>query len=264
MSLALRYNIYYTSVDLSEARSFLAQIPFAPSKLFHKGDLMALISKHSASVPVPREMASPDARPPGDADRLRRATLLQSSPVFIIPRRLPGGVAAAIDALSVNALPRFRGEGDIGGLAPRLRSAVAENLRKPRWLAEWLIADIVDKAELVAELTGAPELRVRLDVIEDDRCCKFHVDHVRLRLRTTYRGPGTEWVPPRVAARLAPGAVPPLDVVRHLARGEVAVLRGSQDATPDRPGVLHRSPPIEGSGLTRLLLVIDEAGRRLH
>lgn len=194
---------------------------------------------------------------------LRRA-MLQSGPVLIIPRRIFGGVAATLDGLSKHALPRLRFEGAVTDLKARLREAVAERLAEPRWLANWLVDDVLDHANLMASLTGTSKIRVRLDVIDDDCCRKFHVDNVRLRLLTTYRGPGTEWIPPRLAARLADGRLPPTDAIRHLARGEVAILRGGKGATPERPGVLHRSPPIAGTGTVRLLLAIDEIGRSLH
>lgn len=41
-------------------------------------------------------------------------------------------------------------------------------------------------------------------------------------------------------------------------------MRGGQGATPDRPGVLHRSPAIAGTGSVRLVFAVDGLGRRLH
>lgn len=69
---------------------------------------------------------------------------------------------------------------------------------------------------------------------------------------------------PRVAALLAPGEGPPSDAIRRLDRGAVALLRGERGATSDRPAVLHRSPPIAGTGIVRLLLTIDDVGRVIH
>lgn len=205
---------------------------------------------------------------PSSADRVAemavRGASSRGGPVLVIPRRIYGGVAATLDALSPEALPRLRFEGAVDDLRPRLRRAVAERFDGPRWLANWLVDDVIDTAQMMGQFTGAPALRVRLDVIDDDHCRTFHVDDVHRRLLTTYRGPGTEWLHPRVADRLAPGRVPPPDAVRHLARGEIAILRGGKGATADRPGVLHRSPQIAGTGVVRLLLVVDEIGRHLH
>ena len=210
--------------------------------------------------PIPSTPSSPDR----EAEMAVRGALLRSGPVFIIPRRIYGGVAAMLDRLSPEALPRLRFEGTASDLRPCLRRAVAERLPDPRWLGNWLIDDVVDKAEMMAQLTGAPMVRVGLDVIDDDHWREFHVDDVRLRLVTTYRGPGTEWVSPRLASQLTPGIIPPTDAICQLATGHIAILRGGKGATPERPAVLHRSPPIAGTGIVRLLLAIDEIGRHLH
>lgn len=212
------------------------------------------------------DRTSPPSKPSTErqAEMAVRGAMLCSGPVFIIPCPIPGGVAAVLDGVPVACLPRLVFEGTASAVRPFVKRGVSERLKEPRWLVNWLADDIVDKADMMAQLTGAPALRVRLDVIEDDHCRKFHFDNVRLRLVTTYRGPGTEWISPRHASRLAPGSVPPNDVIRRLSRGHVAVMRGAKGATPDRPGVLHRSPPIAGTGIVRLFLAIDELGRKLH
>ena len=50
-----------------------------------------------------------------------------------------------------------------------------------------------------------------------------------------------------------------LQTVQALQRGDAAICKGSQ--WPDAPphNLLHRSPPIAGTGLSRLLLVVDVA-----
>ena len=215
---------------------------------------------------MPPDRTSPPEGPipRRQAEMAVRGALLRSGPVFVIPRQIPGEVAAILNAVPSNGLPRLRFEGAPSDLHAHVWRAVEERLGELQWLATWLAEDIVDKADMMAQLTGAPELRVKLDVIEDDHCRKFHVDNVRLRLVTTYRGPGTEWISPRLSSTLAPGSLPPDDAIRHLPTGHVAVMRGGKGATPDRPGVLHRSPVIAGTGIVRLFLAIDELGRRLH
>lgn len=215
---------------------------------------------------MPIEPSAPSVAPHLDREATAaiRGALLGGGPISIVARPIPGAVTAALDALPSDALPELRYEGSVAGLRPELRRAVTGRIPAPRWLANWLVDDVVEKAELMAELTSAPALRVRLDVIDDDRCRKFHVDDVRLRLLTTYRGPGTQWVSPQVAARLAPGALPPDDAIRNLPRGHVALMRGGKGGTAARPGILHRSPPIAGSGVVRLFLAIDETRRQVH
>ncbi len=208
----------------------------------------------------PPGVLSPDRRAALEV----RGALLRSGPVFIIPRQIPGGVAAVLDGVSTDGLPRLLFEGTVCGLRSALKRVLRARETQPRWLANWLVDDIVEKADLMAELTGSPRLRVNLAVTDDDHFSAFHVDDVLLRLVTTYRGPGTEWISPRLASILPPGSVPHDDAVCHLATGHVAVMRGGQGATPDRPGVLHRSPAIAGTGIIRLFLAIDELGRHVH
>ncbi len=78
-----------------------------------------------------------------------------SGPVVLRPRHIPGGVAATLDGLATGALPRLIHEGPVSGLRRALRAAFAERLARPRWLANWLLDDVLDQAALMVELTGA-------------------------------------------------------------------------------------------------------------
>jgi hypothetical protein len=193
-------------------------------------------------------------------ERLTRQAL-RSGPIGILPRALDPTVAAELDALPVHCLPRLRLEGDLKTLRREARLHLAESEFGPDWLAEWLVNDLSFLGLMFEQLTGAQRLCLRLDVIEDDACRKFHVDNVRYRLVTTYRGPGTQWLPPHALATLPPGSPISSDHIRQLERGWVAVMRGSRGATAGHPGVLHRSPSIEGKGIARLFLAINEFPR---
>lgn len=123
-----------------------------------------------------------------------------------------------------------------------------------------LIDDVVQLGELFSDLTGATQIDLLLQAIEGDSCRKFHADAGRLRLLCTYLGPATQWVPNKAVRWNERGAVLDVDEaqVQSLARFEVGVLKGRLLAAPDRPPAVHRSPPIAGTGTTRLLLCIDE------
>lgn len=114
---------------------------------------------------------------------------------------------------------------------------------------DWLIEDIGMLAEGVARLMRARFLRLRLDVIETDACRRFHIDAVTARLICTYRGTGTQY------GISVDGEVPRR--VFTTPTGAPLVLRGTLWPGDPPSGLLHRSPPIEGSGETRLLLVLD-------
>ena len=65
----------------------------------------------------------------------------------------------------------------------------------------WLRDDVTRLLRRFAALACVAEARVFFGVIHDDQCSKLHVDAVRLRLVTTYVGPGTEWVPSEAVDR---------------------------------------------------------------
>lgn len=104
---------------------------------------------------------------------------------------------------------------------------------------------------------------LHLKVVHDDACRKFHTDGYSLRLFTTYYGPGTEWLPEKAVNRLALGKsneriVKDPDAIQQMGAFDVGILKGE----PPKPetfkkGIVHRSPPIQGKGLKRLILRID-------
>ncbi|MEM9061518.1 MAG: DUF1826 domain-containing protein [Pseudomonadota bacterium] len=112
-----------------------------------------------------------------------------------------------------------------------------------------LIDDVAALADIFSGLMHAPYLMLRLDVIRSNACRKFHVDAVNARLICTYRGTGTQY-------GLSDNGTDPSDVFTT-PTGAPILLRGT--LWPEHPssGLLHRSPPIENTGETRLLLVLD-------
>ncbi|MCY4007615.1 MAG: DUF1826 domain-containing protein [Rhodobacteraceae bacterium] len=113
----------------------------------------------------------------------------------------------------------------------------------------WLQQDIVGLADHFLRLIPANFLRLRLDVVTTNACRKFHIDAITARLLCTYRGPGTQY------GVSADGNDPA--TVFTVQTGAAILLRGT--LWPERPSsrLLHRSPPIEGTGETRLVLVLD-------
>ena len=114
---------------------------------------------------------------------------------------------------------------------------------------DWLQADILSMSLMVADLLDAQYVRMRLGVVTTNACRKFHVDALSARLVCTYRGSGTQY-------GIARDGEDPTRVFSVQA-GAPILLRG--ELWPERPasGLVHRSPPIEGTGETRLVLVLD-------
>jgi hypothetical protein len=144
-------------------------------------------------------------------------------------------------------------------------------------LREALVEDIERLVGLMHQLTEGRHLRVKLHRCDGDECRQFHVDHVSARLITTYAGPGTDWLEDGAARRehlggrglprnrsvddVNNGIVADWTRVHRLPRFAVGLFRGALAHGPGAPtaGIIHRSPPIAGTGIKRLRLVIDPA-----
>ena len=112
-----------------------------------------------------------------------------------------------------------------------------------------LVTDITELATTFADMMRAKWLRLRLDVVTTNACRRFHIDAVTARLVCTYRGTGTQY---GVSAdRSEPSHISTVPT------GAPIVLRGTLWPEHPKSDLLHRSPPIEGTGETRLVLVLD-------
>lgn len=114
---------------------------------------------------------------------------------------------------------------------------------------DMLVDDAAALATMFSDLFDAPYLRLRFDVVTNNACRKFHIDAVTARLVCTYRGTGTQY------GFSVDGADP--ERVFTVPTGAPVLLRGTLWPAHPKSGLLHRSPPIEGTGETRLMLVLD-------
>lgn len=109
-----------------------------------------------------------------------------------------------------------------------------------------LAEEIGRYATIFGQIMDRTQLRMRLEIVETDACRKFHMDFVKARLIAPLTSPGTQWI----EADAGPGAM-----INELGAGDVAIFKGRIWA--EEPAILHRSPPIAGTGVSRLLLVLD-------
>ena len=112
-----------------------------------------------------------------------------------------------------------------------------------------LINDVTDLANAFADFMKAVHIRLRFDVVTTNACRKFHIDAVTARLICTYRGTGTQY-------GYAIGQSEPNHVFTA-PTGSPIILRGTLWPEFPKADILHRSPPIEGTGEYRSVLVID-------
>lgn len=114
-------------------------------------------------------------------------------------------------------------------------------------LPEAMMQDVAMLAERFAGLMGCGEVRLRLELADNDSCRKLHCDYTDLRLITTYSGRGTQF---------AEGNSKETADVWGIHAGDIALVKGWLFGEGHDP-CLHRSPPIAGTGERRILLAID-------
>jgi hypothetical protein len=180
---------------------------------------------------------------------------LTSVGLVITENMPPPGLEAAIDALAVDCLPNFRLEGPVALVAGWLETLS----RTPSLLPApaWIVADVATQARRFSTVSGSMQLALKLEIIRDNACRKLHHDYVAHRLVCTYRGPGTQWL--RRAHEAAMGderEFVPDKWLEPVPRFASALFAGR--LLPGANPVLHRSPPIAGTGQLRLVLTINE------
>lgn len=151
-------------------------------------------------------------------------------------------------------LPDEDADPDLGALAAGFRDLEGY---------EGFIADLQWLVSAFACLLGASRVGLRLRVLDKAMCPRFHVDHVPVRLITTYGGIGSQWLKEGVMDReqLGQSNAEPRDManVQQLQSGDVALLKGEKWHGNEGFGLIHRSPQ-PAAGERRLLLTLDWLG----
>lgn len=193
--------------------------------------------------------------------RAEAQAILQARDAAVLGRIEAPGVAAAIwqrapapefadwiEALPAARLPRLRTLADVGAVEGCVQAACDIAGTPPGRMRDMLAGDIAALAVIMAEVMRSPLLYLRLDAVSTDACRRFHVDNVTARMLCTYRGAGTQLARPGQE-----------QAAQDVATGTAVILRGALWPGREATALLHRSPPIGGTGQTRLLLVIDPA-----
>lgn len=161
-------------------------------------------------------------------------------------RPIPQHVRDWLDKCPLTMLPEARFILTGGNVGVCLRQQFARLGHSNTSAINWLVEDAVRLADCVQSTEDKPYLRLRLDVVTDNACAKFHQDRVFARMICTYRGPGTEFCANRSGAT---------EIVQ-LETGTAAFIKGQLWPEP-HIDLYHRSPPISGTGIARLVLVLD-------
>lgn len=175
-------------------------------------------------------------------------------------RSLSAPVAAFVEALLARGMPLAESlsiemnEGKTEVARPPL---VTEYADLPGYTA--FVADVGWLLQAYACLLDAQRIGLRLRLLDQAMCPRFHVDRVPLRLVTTYAGPGSQWLAGEYAAgaHLADPALNPEEAaIRTMGCGDVALLKGERWEGNEHTAIIHRSPPVR-PGERRLLLTLD-------
>ncbi len=126
----------------------------------------------------------------------------------------------------------------------------------PGDVRDLLLGDLDVLVSAFARITRSDLVDVRLERVSHDACWKFHRDWVEARLLTTYRGPATEWVQPIDAERALREQKSYEGPLERLRVHDVAIFKGS--CVRSGSGIVHRSPPVAGTGCTRMLLCLNK------
>lgn len=123
---------------------------------------------------------------------------------------------------------------------------------------EGFIADVSWLVSAFACLLGAKRIGVRLRLLDKAMCPRFHVDHVPVRLITTYAGVGSQWLREGVMDRrqLSQPDAEPTGCIEQIHCGEVALLKGTKWHGNEGYGLIHRSPALKADE-RRLILTLD-------
>ena len=176
-------------------------------------------------------------------------------------RRLPAQIADFAEALLAQNEPLAQSitlELAQPDSEPNLTGLVAQYADLPGQAA--FLADVAWLVRAYACLLDARRIGLRLRALDKAMCPRFHVDHVPLRLITSYAGVGSDWLEEGAMPRskLGQPGVEPQDeaLIQRLDSGHVALAKGEKWHGNEGRGLIHRSPQ-PPAGERRLLLTLD-------
>lgn len=158
------------------------------------------------------------------------------------------GYSSVLELASPESTP------NLGGLVDAYRDLPGQSA---------FIDDVSWLVSAFACLFEAKRIGLRLRILDKAMCPRFHVDHVPVRLITSYAGIGSEWLAEGVMARrrLGDPAAEPGDPtqIQRAETGHVLLAKGEKWIGNEGAGLIHRSPQLP-TGERRLLLTLDWLG----
>ena len=167
---------------------------------------------------------------------------------LIWDRQIPVNIQDWLNKVDPKLIPSFRQIFHKNEINKHINKIFKNSLIKQKE-TEWLVQDIIRLSRLFSNLMNVDYLRLRMEVVSTNSCRKFHIDAVKSRLICTYRGQGTQY-------GLSMDGNDP-EQFKTTPTSSPILLPGTLWVEDKLNMILHRSPPIEGTGETRFVFVID-------
>lgn len=154
----------------------------------------------------------------------------------------------------------FKGQGSVAEIIEQLEIFFVQKLA---WQKE-LFIEIRRNLKLFKQITEATSFKLFFATVNTDMCKKFHTDINDLRLLCTYTGPGTLFLLEESNAEKQlslNGDNPKIPKVQNkmaqVPTGDIAIIKGAIYPKAGTTACTHRSPSVEETKQTRLVLRID-------
>lgn len=168
-------------------------------------------------------------------------TLLQPEETCLVLPHWSAALTAAAEKLAADREMSVRVMGQKAALLAKIEGQIPSVLTRH-------ISDLLDVYEA---FMAPPIMRIRLESVTSRACWKWHRDYTTLRIISTLRGQGTEYLPDPSQP----------DTIARCKTGEVGLFKGrlfgKHFGLDGHNACVHRSPPWEDTSEPRLLLVID-------
>ena len=173
----------------------------------------------------------------------------QSYYCVVWDRQIPINIQDWLNKTDPSLIPSFREICHKNEVSKKIINIFENSKLTNKKNTEWLIQDITNLSEVFSNLMKVDYIRLRMEVVSTNSCRKFHVDAVKGRLICTYRGQGTQY-------GISIDGNDPKNF-KTTPTGSPILLRGTLWIENNPKIILHRSPPIEGTGETRFVFVLD-------
>lgn len=216
--------------------------------------------QQSATNPVSTACISPHLA--GNHPGLLRRILEPGVNLCLWQRPAQSVIVRELSSLKASDLPDVRCSTSLDSFDHDLDRLLQQQGLDPLAFNNWRI-DLRQLAHHYFGVSNDRDVTMRLVTTDEDDCRRFHVDYTHLRLLCTYRGRGTEWLANEQVDRFAQSRGAPNDEIIRF--GEpfrfepfwAGILKSHAYPGNADNGLVHRSPPISGSGETRVLFCLD-------